>query len=96
MTALEEAIRDWRSSFLRQKSDQEIPNHTCPVINGVLRDLKDGDCICHELVSGQMEKIRSANLGLRTLGRDWYEFARDMLDDLEMTIKLTKKEDKAA
>jgi hypothetical protein len=92
-----EAVRDWRSAFLRQKADQEIPGHTCPMIDGVLESLGDGDCVCLGLVERRMEKIRSANLDLRTLGRDWYEFARDMLDDLEMTIKIAnKKEDKAA
>lgn len=90
---LKAVIAKHREEFISCKMRQVIPDHTCPIINGVLRETGDNrfKCDCRDLIETRMEDIRQANIELRNLGVLWYEFARDLIDDLEMTVKLEER-----
>jgi hypothetical protein len=90
-SALQESASMHRQLFDFLKREQVLPANTCPLIDEVLDELE----IRHGVVPRNMEEIRSANSSLRNTGRTWYEFARDLLDDLEMTLKLHTKEVRA-
>jgi len=74
----------YRARFDKQKASQHIPPNTCPLIDEIIDDLDQDGGDMEEI----MEVIRDSNECLRELGRNWYELARDFIDDLEMTVKI--------
>lgn len=75
--------------FGRQRMTQHIPTSTCPLIDDIQVGILDGKPNA-DLIR-QLEEVREANHQLRLRGIEWYELCRDLLDDLEMTLKLRSK-----
>jgi hypothetical protein len=83
----------------QKRNQHDIPPDTCPRIDRVKDDIGDAIMSliedknkesaveyaleCLEGLDVLLEEIRTANHTLRDLGRDWYKFSRDMLNDLE-------------
>jgi Pyruvate/2-oxoacid:ferredoxin oxidoreductase delta subunit len=88
-------IKQYRAKFNTQKRSQSVPRNTCPIINDVVefileRDKKPG----RVRIVRRLDEVRTANHRLRELGIEWYELCRDLLDELELTVKMKEKEPK--
>ena len=79
-------VKQYRKKFNKQKKGQKVPKNTCPLIDDVLSVFEPD-----AFEADRLEQIREANSNLRQLGIDWYELCRDLLDDLELTLKLQEK-----
>ena len=88
-TNLLPVIKQYRAKFNTQKRSQSVPGNTCPIINDVVefileRDKKPG----RVRIVRRLDEVRTANHRLRELGIEWYELCRDLLDELELTVKM--------
>jgi hypothetical protein len=87
-------IKEYRDKFLEQKGTQLVPANTCPLINDVAEFILDRDRRPGRIkIARKLEGVRHANARLRELGVEWYELCRDLLDALELTVKMKEKKE---
>lgn len=94
-TNLLPVIKQYRAKFDAQKKTQSVPFNTCPIINDVAEYILDRDKKPGRIrIVRRLEEVRAANARLRELGIEWYELCRDLLDELELTVRMKSREPK--